>query len=55
MIIAYLISNPQFNIGNISYTTSPAKFVPPFQQADVDKYFLSFEKVAGDLTWPKEY
>ena len=55
MIIAYLISNPQFSIGNLSYTTSHAKFVPPFQQADVDKYFLNFEKVAGDLKWPKEY
>ena len=29
--------------------------MPPFQQADVDKYFLNFEKVAGDLKWPKEY
>ena len=25
------------------------KFLPPFQQADVDKYFLHFEKVAGNL------
>ena len=31
------------------------KFVPPFQQADVDKYFLHFKKVAGNLKWPKEY
>lgn len=29
--------------------------MPPFQQADVDKYFLHFEKVAGNLKWPKEY
>ena len=30
--------------------------MPPFQQADVDKYFLHFEKVAGNLIkWPKEY
>lgn len=27
------------------------KFVPP----DVDKYFLHFEKVAGNLKWLKEY
>ena len=35
--------------------TKHIKFVPPFQQADVDKYFLHFEKVAGNLKWPKEY
>ena len=35
--------------------TKHIKFVPPFQQADVDKYFLYFEKVAGNLKWPKEY
>ena len=28
--------------------TKHMKFVPPFQQADVDKYFLHFEKVAGN-------
>ena len=35
--------------------TKHIKFVPPFQQVDVDKYFLHFEKVAGNLKWPKEY
>ena len=35
--------------------TKHINFVPPFQQADVDKYFLHFEKVAGNLKWPKEY
>ena len=35
--------------------TKHIKFVPPFQQTDVDKYFLHFEKVAGNLKWPKEY
>ena len=30
--------------------TKHIKFVPPFQEADVDKYFFShFEKVAGNL------
>ena len=28
------------------------KFVPPFLEKDVDKYFLLFEKVAKDLNWP---
>jgi len=30
------------------------RFVPPFQEKEVDKYFLHFEKVATSLTWPKE-
>ena len=30
------------------------RFVPPFQDAEVDKYFLHFEKVASSLEWPKE-
>ena len=28
------------------------KFVPPFIEKDVNKYFLLFEKVAKDLNWP---
>ena len=30
------------------------RFVPPFQEKEVDKYFLHFEKVATSLMWPKE-
>ena len=30
------------------------KFVPVFREADMDKYFLHFEKVAKSLKWPKE-
>ena len=30
------------------------RFVPPFQDSEVDKYFLHFEKVASSLEWPKE-
>ena len=29
--------------------------VPPFQEREVDKYFLHFEKVAKNCAWPKEY
>ena len=29
-------------------------FVPPFQDTEVDKYFLHFEKIASSLEWPKE-
>ncbi|CAB3998644.1 Hypothetical predicted protein [Paramuricea clavata] len=28
--------------------------VPPFQEREVDKYFLHFEKVAKNCNWPKE-
>ena len=30
------------------------RFVPPFQDTEVDKYFLHFEKVVSSLEWPKE-
>jgi len=30
------------------------RFVPPFQEHEVDKYFLHFEKVATSLEWPKD-
>ena len=29
--------------------------VPPFQEKEVDKYFLHFEKVTENLNWPKEH
>ncbi|PFX11776.1 hypothetical protein AWC38_SpisGene24381 [Stylophora pistillata] len=35
--------------------TKHIRLVPPFQETDVDKYFLHFEKVAESLKWPKEY
>ena len=31
------------------------RLVPPFQEKDVDQYFLHFEKIAKSLKWPKEY
>ena len=42
-------SNSNFEV------TKHIKLVPPFQETDVDKYFLHFEKVAESLKWPKEY
>lgn len=30
------------------------RFVPPFQEREVDKYFLHFEKIATSLEWPKK-
>ena len=35
--------------------TKHIRLVPPFQEKEVDKYFLHFEKVAGNLNWPKEH
>ena len=30
------------------------RFVLPFQEQEIDKYFLNFEKVATSLDWPKD-
>ena len=34
--------------------TEYLKFVFPFQEADADKCFLHFEKVAGNVKWPTD-
>ena len=35
--------------------TEYLKLVFPFKEADADKCFLHFEKVAGNLKWPTYY
>ena len=30
------------------------RFVPPFQEKEVDKYFLHYEKIATSLGWPRD-
>ena len=35
--------------------TKYIRLVPPFQEKEVDKYLLHFEKVAENLNWPKEH
>ena len=35
--------------------TKHIRLVPPFQEKEVDKYFLHFEKVAENLNWPEEH
>ena len=35
--------------------TKHIRLVPLFQEKEVDKYFLYFEKVAENLNWPKEH
>ena len=41
-----------FALGSFD-VTKHIRLVPPFQEKDVDKYFLHFEKVAENLKWPK--
>ena len=41
----------EYNFGVAKHT----RHVPPFQEKEVDKYFLHFEKVAENLNWPKEH
>ena len=41
-------ADPKFDIGK------QIRFVPPFQEKEVDKYFLHFEKIATSLEWPCE-
>ena len=35
--------------------TKHIRLVPPFQEKEVDKYVLHFEKVADNLKWPSEH
>ena len=41
-------ADPKFDI------SKQIRFVPPFQEKEVDKYFLHFEKIATSLEWPCE-
>ena len=44
-----------FDLGTHFDVTKHIRLVPPFQEKEVDKYFLHFEKVAENLKWPKEH
>ena len=35
--------------------TKYIRFVPPFLEKEVDKYFVHYEKMAKSLAWPNEY
>ena len=43
------------DLGTHFDVTKHIRHVPPFQEKEVDKYFLHFEKVAENLKWPKEH
>ena len=42
------ISEVPFDVGK------HIRFVPLFQESEVDKYFMHFEKVATSLKWPED-
>ena len=44
-----------FDPSKVFDVTKHIRLVPPFQEKEVDKYFLHFEKVAENLKWPKEH
>ena len=48
-------SQPKQKIEYNFDVTKHIRLVPPFQEKEVDKYFLHFEKVAENLNWPKEH
>ena len=43
------------DLGTHFDVTKHIRLVPPFQEKEVDKYFLHFEKIAENLKWPKEH
>ena len=43
------------DLGTHFDVTKHTRLVPPFQEKEVDKYFLNFEKVAENLKWSKEH
>ena len=43
------------DLGTHFDVTKHIRLVPPFQEKEVGKYFLHFEKVAENLKWPKEH
>ena len=49
------VKTKPFDLGSHFDVTKHIRLVPPFQEKEVDKYFLHFEKVAENLKWPKEH
>ena len=43
------------DLGTHIDVTKHIRLVPPFQEKEVDKYFLHFEKVAENLKWSREH
>ena len=51
----YKVKTKPLDLGTHFDVTKHIRLVPPFQEKEVDKYFLHFEKVAENLKWPKEH
>ena len=49
------VKTKPLDLGTHFDVTKHSRLVPPFQEKEVDKYFLHFEKVAENLKWPKEH
>ena len=49
------VKTKPLDLGTHFDVTKYIRLVPPFQEKEVDKYFLHFEKVAENLKWPKEH
>ena len=49
------VNTKPLDLGTHFDVTKHIRLVPPFQEKEVDKYFLHFEKVAENLKWPKEH
>ena len=49
------IKTKPLDLGTHFDVTKHIQLVPPFQEKEVDKYSLHYEKVAENLKWPKEH
>ena len=49
------VKTKPLDLGKHFDVTKHIRLVPPFQEKEVDKYFVHFEKVAENLKWPKEH
>ena len=49
------VKTKPLDLGTHFDVTKHIRLVPPFQEKEVDKYFLHFDKVAENLKWPKEH
>ena len=49
------VKTKPLDLGTHFDVTKHIRLVPPFQEKEVDKYFLHFENVVENFKWPKEH
>ena len=49
------VKTKPLDLGTHFDVTKHIRFVPPFQEKEVDKHFLHFEQIAENLKWPKDH